>query len=356
MLLDRFRLLEEKLNKEKKIIMKTYRYNERPLEIHGIPHFEERGQLQRLSDEVMEKLPNLNFLGRRCGGARICFRTNSTKIQVKMIFETLSLDVGLSIFNCQSACVYIGNRQNARFAGIMFPRNYEQKTVEETFNKNDEMEDIVIWFPRNEVMADFYISVEDDAIIEPPTPYKYPPMLYYGSSITECSSASKVSNGYAGMITQHLDVDHYNLGFSASAKGEIEIADYINTIPMSIFVFDYDWNAPTVEHLRATHEPFFRRIREKNPDLPIIMMSRPDFEYDVTSYERREVIKETFNNALAAGDKNVYFLDGETFFGTVDRTFCTNDCIHPTDIGLYRMTSVIEPLVKKILEERYGKK
>ena len=73
--------------------MKTYRYNEKPIEVHGIPHFEEKGQLQRLSDEVLEKVPNLNFLGRRCGGARLCFKTNSPKFTVKMVFETLGFDL-----------------------------------------------------------------------------------------------------------------------------------------------------------------------------------------------------------------------------------------------------------------------
>ena len=336
--------------------MKTYRFNEKPLEVHGIPHFEKHGKLQRLSDEVMEKVPNLNFLGRRCGGARICFRTNSPKFTVKVEFQTLGIDIGLSIYHCQSACVYIGDRQNARYAGIVFPQNYEQKIVEKTFEKNNKMEDVVVWVPRNEIIESLSVSIEDGADIESPTPYKYPAMLYYGSSITECGSASKVSNGYTSMITQHLDVDHYNLGFSGSARGELEIADYINTIPMSIFVLDYDWNAPSAEHLRQTHEPFFKRIREKNPELPIIMMSKPDFEYHEDSEERREIIKTTYKNAVAAGDKNVYFIDGQLFFGEIDRTFCTNDCCHPNDLGFYRMAAVIEPLVKKILEENYDKK
>lgn len=41
-------------------------------------------------------------------------------------------------------------------------------------------------------------------------------------------------------------------------------------------MLDYDHNAPTVEHLRATHEPFFQMVRAANPDLPILLVSRPD--------------------------------------------------------------------------------
>ena len=50
------------------------------------------------------------------------------------------------------------------------------------------------------------------------------------------------------------------------------MADYINTIDMGVFVYDYDHNAPTVEHLANTHKPFFDRIRQAHPDIPILMM------------------------------------------------------------------------------------
>ena len=35
---------------------------------------------------------------------------------------------------------------------------------------------------------------------------------------------------------------------------------------MSIFVCDYDHNAPNVEHLAKTHFPFYEIIRAKNPE------------------------------------------------------------------------------------------
>lgn len=44
---------------------------------------------------------------------------------------------------------------------------------------------------------------------------------------------------------------------------------------ISCFVMDYDHNAPTLEHLIETHEPFFKIIREKRPNLPVVMVSRP---------------------------------------------------------------------------------
>ncbi|MBQ2709949.1 MAG: hypothetical protein IJF67_16870, partial [Clostridia bacterium] len=68
---------------------------------------------------------------------------------------------------------------------------------------------------------------------------------------------------------------------------------------------------------------------------------------------RRAVIRKTYDNAVARGDKNVWFIDGESFFGDIDRELCTCDRCHPNDLGFYRMAAVVEPVVKAILEARY---
>ena len=334
--------------------MKTYVLTDKPVEVHGLPFFNETGILERLPQKTRDAVPSLSFLGRRCPGARICFRTNSKTITLKMTLETLSPDIAMSIFSCQSAEITIGERTNARFIGLLGPSNYNEKIAEKSFYKNGEMEDVTIWFPRNEVIADFTISIEDGARIEAPTPYKYPPMLYYGSSITEGGGCCRLTNAYNAIISRHLDVDYYNFGFSGNAKGELPLADLIADIPMSIFVFDYDHNAPDPEHLLKTHEPFFKKIREKNPNLPVIMMTRPDFDSYEDSAERRGIVRRTYENAKAAGDENVWFLDGETFFGDTERSACTCDGCHPNDFGFYRMAAVVEPLVKAILEKKYN--
>lgn len=329
--------------------MKTYSYKDSPLEVHGVPFFEKNGKLERLPEEVRKAVPTLDFMGRRCPGARICFRTNSTKIIVTMELETLHWDSGMPMISAQSITVMIGERKNARFAGLVRPPDYETKFCQGEIEKDSTMEDVTLWLPRNEIVKDIRVSVENDAIVEAPTPYKYPPMLFYGSSITEGGHSCRITNVYSALISQHLDIDYYNLGFSGGAKGEIEMADFINTIPMSIFVYDYDHNAPDVAHLDKTHEKFFLKIREKNPDLPVVMMTKPDFDYDPVAPQRRAIIYKTYQNALARGDKNVYFIDGETFFGDTDRHACTSDRCHPNDLGFYRMALTLEPVIKGIL-------
>lgn len=334
--------------------MKKYSVFDEPIRIFGLPEAYKLKKLTRLPDELIEKLPeNYEHFGRRCHGARFGFKTNSKTITVRAEYETLTPDIGMSIFACQSFEVFVGDRSRAKYLGVVNPPDYNSKCFERTFNKSGDFEEVTVFFPRNEIVKNIEIFIEDDALISAPTPYKHStPVVFYGSSITEGGHANNVSGGYHAILSRHLDFDFINLGFSGSAKGESVMAEYISTLDMSVFVYDYDFNADSVEQLKETHSKFFSIIREKNPSLPVIMMSRPKALYNEEEKLRREVIRETFNNAVKNGDKNVYFLDGETFFGADnDKHLCSTDATHPNDLGFYRMSQVIEPVLKNILEE-----
>ena len=114
---------------------------------------------------------------------------------------------------------------------------------------------------------------------------------------------------------------------------------------MSLFVYDYDFNAPTAEYLESTHEKMFKAIRKAHPDLPIIMLTAPKFIRDAKMEARFKVIKKTYDNAIANGDKNVYFISGKELLvlcgneGTVDGT-------HPTDYGFASMAKVLGDLME----------
>jgi lysophospholipase L1-like esterase len=127
--------------------------------------------------------------------------------------------------------------------------------------------------------------------------------------------------------------------------------EYIASLPMSVFVYDYDYNAPTAEHLRETHYAGYRTVREAQPELPIIMMSAPN--YDKTGYnapERRDIIAASYARARAEGDENVYFIDGKVHFSTFNADECTVDGTHPNDLGFYRMAEAVASVLEKILK------
>lgn len=117
---------------------------------------------------------------------------------------------------------------------------------------------------------------------------------------------------------------------------------------MAAFVFDYDHNAPNVEHLKNTHQRMFQRIRRQCPLLPIIMLSRPQPRMTPEEYQRRSIIMETYQNALAAGDEHVYFIDGSVILGQFGGDSGTVDGCHPNDLGFMCMARSVGAVLEEI--------
>ncbi len=229
------------------------------------------------------------------------------------------------------------------------------------------MKDVMLHFPTYSDVKNLYIGVAEGSRIEHSAPYRYlKPVVYYGSSITQGACASRPGNAYEAIISNDLDCDFINLGFSGSALAEEAITDYINSLDMSVFVMDYDHNAPNPGHLERTHEAFFKKIRASHPDLPVIMISRPTFEegyggphaYGISvippeneMLRCREVVFRTYMNAVNAGDRSVYFIDGASLFNGPHADLCTVDGVHPNDAGFLRMADRIGSFVSAALPE-----
>lgn len=209
-----------------------------------------------------------------------------------------------------------------------------------------------LYLPLYNGVSELLVGLPPEASLsEGRTPAHEKPILFYGSSITQGGCASKVANAYTHVLARRLDAALYNLGFSGNGKGEKHMAEYIASLPMSAFVLDYDHNAPSAEHLAETHEAFFRTVRAAQPDLPIVIVTKPDFDGDpAANAARRAVIRRTYENALSSGDRHVYFVDGESFFGEHERFDCTVDGCHPTDLGFRRMADVLEPVLRQALQ------
>ena len=334
---------------------KIYDATEEPIKVFGLPLLYETGEWRELPKKLTDEVPSIRFYGDLVTGARIGFSTNATKFtlrcRVKMQFqnEATSWLFGTG-FN-----VYAGERSNSRYLGYLSVEtdSFEWLNIEKEFCKgSDEMEDIIIYLGPQVYIERCEIIVDSDAIVKEPTPYRYPkPVVFYGSSITAGGAASRAGNSYVALLSRWLDTDYINYGFPGNARGELPVAEYIKNIDMSVFVFDYDHNAPTPEHLRRTHKPFFDVIRKHKPDLPIILMTRPCGDADIEDMEeRRRVVLDTYESAVAAGDKNVYFVDGKEMLGKEERHACTIDLIHPTDLGFMRMAKYVLPTLKKALE------
>jgi len=295
-------------------------------------------------------------------GGRIRFRTDSDFIVVHAELNFSELTSNSSPAACESFDIYLKEDGKQVFRGVYFPSQGAGKTYVESRLKfyNREMKDVTLYCPLNASLKEVYIGLCEGSELLPASPYTYEkPIVFYGSSIVH-GGGLRPDSPYTSVVSRRLDSEYVNLGFGGNAKAEKAIMEYMAGLDMSIFVYDYDHNAPTFEYLRDTHYEGYRIIRSRNPDLPIVMASRPDYwsrNYTLEYYgieeneKRRSLIEANYRRALAEGDKNVYFVDGSKMYPEELRHECSSDGCHPNDLGYHFMANAFEAVLRPILEK-----
>ena len=316
-----------------------------PFRIYGI--WREGDKFFRIPDAVAQTVSEgvANKASTTAGG-RIRFITNSSFIAVKAEYAgTNRIDV-TPITATLGFDVYADGKYAATYR---VPQDTETELVGvREIGSTDCDRLITVNLPTHSSLKSLYVGIEKGASLKRAPDYKYEkPVVFYGSSITHGSCASRPGMIYENQISRMLGTNFHNLGFGGVAKGETEMAEYIAGLDMSVFVLDYDHNS-TVEQLAERHEPFFKVIREKNPNLPIIMISRPGGSRSADTAKRFEIIKRTYENAIKAGDKNVYLINGLEFFGELADE-CMVDGVHPTDFGFHLMAKRIAEVLAPLL-------
>ena len=214
--------------------------------------------------------------------------------------------------------------------------------------EDSRLREVTINFPLYSNVIDLYIGLQEGSNVLEASPYKNEkPVVYYGSSITQGGCASRPGMAYQSILSRQFNLDFLNLGFSGSAKAEDEMVEYIKGLDMCAFVYDYDHNAPTTEHLEKTHEKMFKAIREAHPDIPIIIMPRPKHILNEEEKKRHNIVETTYKNAVANGDKNVYFIGSQELTALCGYEGTVDSC-HPTDFGFSSIAKAVAEVFDKI--------
>lgn len=335
-------IIETKIDKND---IKFYKINEAPFKVYGV--FKENGKYRRMPESVAKSVSEgVYSLHTNTAGGRVRFKTDSQYIAIHAEIDGINRTPHFSLTGMASFDLYVDNDYKRTFIPP-YEVESEFESVVDCFPSN-EMREITINFPLYSNVNNLYIGLQNTACVEEGAPYKNDkPIVYYGSSITQGGCASRPGMSYQAIVSRTFNYDYINLGFSGNAKAEDEMIEYIKNLDMSIFVYDYDHNAPSVQHLEKTHEKMFKAIREKNPLLPVIMMSRPKHFLNEEEKIRRKIIETTYLNAVSAGDENVYFIDGEALTELCKDSGTVDNC-HPTDFGFASMAKALTEVVRDI--------
>lgn len=314
------------------------------------------GPYRRLPVEVAQRVnPGVAWLYRHTAGIRLRFATDSPYLALKaewgdkgggleqMSHMALSGSAGFDLYAVRNG--------QQRFAGAALPPVNAADGFEWLFRLPAGQWEYILNFPLYNGVERLYLGVKAGSRLAPgeETYRAVPPVVFYGSSITQGGCAARPGNAYEARLSRLLNVDFINLGFSGNARGETAMAEYIRALPMSVFVCDYDHNAVSPAALRETHHAFYETVRQAQPTVPYVMVSRPNRTEDLDTRRRLAVIAESYAAGIAAGDQNLYLVAGNGFFPGDTADDCTVDGCHPTDLGFYFMAQGLAPLLERLL-------
>ena len=327
--------------------IKFYDIDDSPFKIYGV--WRDGDMYYRVPRPVAETVSkNIIQKCSQTAGGRVRFKTNSPYVAVKLDLHNVEQIAMMTVVGTMGLDVYA---DGVFKKSLLPPFHQGEGNLEAIVQLGEACErEITIHFPLYSGVRSFYVGIDENATLSPAKPYKIEtPVVYYGSSITNGGCCTRPGMTYEAQISRMLDCNHHNLGFGGSAKGEVEIAEYVASLDMSAFVYDYDYNARNAEYLLETHARMFNIVRAKHPTLPIIIITRPDVIPSADRDSRFAAIKKTYDDAIAAGDKNVYFIDGSSFFDGLSNDF-TVDGVHPTDLGFFYMAKGVAKVLEKILK------
>lgn len=330
-----------------------YDPQEMPFTLYGV--FYESGRYRRMPESAAASVSDrIGELSAYTAGGRVCFTTDSDFVAISCRRPGLWRMPHMALAGSGGFDLYTRETGSLIYYGTFMPDPGKSDGYDSILKfPTKKTREILIHFPLYCGITSLSVGLAAGASLDRWKGYKREkPVVFYGSSITQGACASTPGNDYIGRLSRRFDFNYINLGFSGNAKGEQPMMDYIAGLDMSMFVYDYDHNAPTPEYLTATHFKGYQTVRAAHPDIPIIMASRPTFDQpNGEAAVRRDIIAASYERARAEGDKNVYFVDGAKVFSTFFADGCTVDGTHPTDFGFCRMAEAFGEVMKKIFEE-----
>lgn len=318
-----------------------------PFQIYGIAY--EGDRYRRLPMAVASTVSDrVLALSDHTAGGRVRFSTNSSYVAIRAVMPKVSRMGHFALSASAGFDLYADGKYIKTFVpSVKMECGYESII---SFN-SAEMRNITINFPLYSAVASLEIGLQEEAVLAPHPDYSIKkPVVFYGSSITQGACACRAGNTYQNILSRKLNFDYLNLGFAGACRAEPAVIDYICTLDMPLLVFDYDHNAKSAEYLQETHLPALRKLRAAHPDIPFVVMSRPDQDSgEADTIRRAKLIEENCRILREESDAPVHFVNGIDIFHSHDKDMMTIDGTHPTDLGFYCMAQALY----KVLEQYF---
>lgn len=338
-----------------------YDPKEAPFRVSGLYWFEKEKLYRRfpLDQQKMleEKAPGVAWLCNDPAGGQVAFRTDAEQI---VVAANLTGASNMDHFSATGQCgidLYLRHPgdHSYKFEQVTrFEHTADKYVCKMIRHGNREMKDALLNLPLYIGVTDLLIGLPKDAKVYAPAPFSdEQPIVFYGTSITQGGCASRPGMLYTNILSRWMNREIINFGFSGSGRGEKEVVDLITQVKNpAMFVINYEANADVYQTL----DSMLDMIRERHPDVPILLGTRMHVQYEEHDPEakesrnkKREFQRMNIENRRNAGDLNVYFMDGRDVMDEAADE-CLVDGDHPTDLGFWLIAKGLKPVLESILE------
>ncbi len=321
-----------------------------PFALYGVFYDESKGRFLRMDEDRATTVSDgVAHLCKNTAGGRLRFATDAKRIELSARYDFFGIMPHMAALGSSgfTLCREVDGKEE--LVAAFMPTHKDERAFFGGAELNGERTEYILYFPLYNDVTKLELSFNEEARVEEGKGYRAEkPILYYGSSITQGGCASRPDTSYEAMICKWNRIDFINLGFSGNARGEREIAEYLAAIECSLFVCDYDHNAPSARELEATHYAFYKAYRAAQKEAPILFVTKPDARRDPEGEARKAIVYATYQRGRAEGDDKVFFLDGRAFYEDEDAELCAVDGCHPTDLGFFKIAKKLYAKMQEI--------
>jgi lysophospholipase L1-like esterase len=338
--------------------LRWFQATDKKLTVRGLPWFDENGgRFSRVPLRAEGTIRDAVWTLAQCpSSGHLAFRTDATSMAVRVTNRDAEVMRHMPSTGSRGLILYSGAPQNLRPWSTAIPEpgmaSWERPLFE---NLPVKMREFRLYLPLYKELVGLELGLSKGARILPPSPLAVSrPVVFYGTSITQGGCASTAGSDYVSRVGRLLNIEAVNLGFSGNGKGEPEIAELLTEIDASLYVLDYASNVDAAG-LRRTLPRFVKILREKRPEVPILLVTNINYSaYDYLASrvemleQRRDIMMEFYIKQRKSGNRLIHLVDG---FGLLPfGTDCAYvDGVHPTDHGFHLMAERIAPFIEQII-------
>ena len=288
----------------------------------------------------------------RCSaGLAVAFTTNSSFIDLHPVYKWEHKKDNMTGIAAAGFDLYIKEDNKWVYASTGAPK-VRDSIFTIVANMDTTEKECLLYLPIYSELEILKIGVQADASIKgTPNPFTLK-TVFFGSSFTQGTSASRPGMSYPMQLQRSLNLDVCNLGFSGNSKLQPYFAEMIAGIDADAFVLDAFSN-PNEKMIRERLIPFLDIIIQRHKTIPIIFVEtihRGNTNFNLKSRDH-ETRKRKAARELMAGlvqkYKNVYFISNPLPKEASDDT--SADGVHPSDLGYYRWSKTLGSKLQEIL-------